>query len=75
MSRTHRMYGFGICFGLGMILTFLSTLVMFNPRKFAIMYTFGNILSIFSTAFLVGTLHLIFLVLKTIYLTSSTFTS
>ncbi|KAJ3017976.1 UNVERIFIED_CONTAM: Vesicle transport protein SFT2B [Siphonaria sp. JEL0065] len=56
LTRTQRFYGFGICFGVGVLLSVLSTLLLTtaNVGGFAVLYTFGNIVSIVSTGFLVG---------------------
>ena len=39
------MYGFGICFGIGIILSILSSFFVMQPTKFAVLYTFGNLVS------------------------------
>lgn len=54
-----RMYGFGICFSAGILLSLASMfsftkLLLGYPRDFAIKYTIGNILAICSTGFLMG---------------------
>ncbi|KNA13264.1 hypothetical protein SOVF_118380, partial [Spinacia oleracea] len=49
-----RIEGFAICFVAGLTCTFLSMLVFFNPIKFGIAFTLGNLLAIGSTAFLIG---------------------
>jgi len=54
-----RMYGFGICICAGILLSLSSMfsftkLVLGQPRDFAIKYTFGNVLAICSTGFLIG---------------------
>ncbi|KAH1233898.1 Vesicle transport protein SFT2B [Glycine max] len=49
-----RLYGFAICFASGLTCTLLSMLVFFKPIKFAIAFTLGNLLSLGSTAFLIG---------------------
>ncbi|XP_059656242.1 uncharacterized protein LOC132303138 isoform X2 [Cornus florida] len=54
LSTKQRLYGFVICFVTGLSCTFLSILVFFNPIKFGITFTFGNLLSLGSTAFLIG---------------------
>ncbi|GAV78554.1 Got1 domain-containing protein, partial [Cephalotus follicularis] len=54
LSTTQRLYGFTICFVAGLACTLLSMLVFFNPIKFGITFTFGNMLSLGSTAFLIG---------------------
>ncbi|XP_044483386.1 vesicle transport protein SFT2B isoform X3 [Mangifera indica] len=54
LSTKQRMYGFAICLSAGLFCTLLSLLVFFNPIKFGITFTFGNLLSLGSTAFLIG---------------------
>lgn len=54
LSTKQRFYGFAICFTAGVTCTLMSMLVFFNPIKFGIAFTFGNLLSLGSTAFLVG---------------------
>uniref|UniRef100_A0A2P2JUR6 Vesicle transport protein n=1 Tax=Rhizophora mucronata TaxID=61149 RepID=A0A2P2JUR6_RHIMU len=54
LSTKQRFYGFAICFAAGLACTLLSMLVFFNPVKFGITFTFGNLLSLGSTAFLIG---------------------
>ena len=54
LTRTQRMYGFGICFAIGCIISLGSTLRVFNPQEFAQMYSLGNLLSFAATGFLVG---------------------
>ncbi|KAJ9171041.1 hypothetical protein P3X46_019092 [Hevea brasiliensis] len=54
LSTKQRLYGFAICFVSGLACTLLSMLVFFNPVKFGITFTFGNLLSLGSTAFLIG---------------------
>ncbi|KAA8531279.1 hypothetical protein F0562_005988 [Nyssa sinensis] len=54
LSTKQRLYGFVTCFVAGLTCTLLSMLVFFNPIKFGITFTFGNLLSIGSTAFLIG---------------------
>jgi len=56
LSRTERLYGFGICFVTGFVISILSTLCLMsgNIPGFAAMYTIGNIVSLMSTGFLVG---------------------
>lgn len=57
-SYTTRIYGFVACFALGWLVTFLSLVTVVaiatHPEKFAVMYTFGNIISLCSTMFLFG---------------------
>ncbi|GMH07662.1 hypothetical protein Nepgr_009502 [Nepenthes gracilis] len=54
LSTKQRLHGFVICFVAGLTCTLLSMLVFFNPIKFGITFTFGNLLSLGSTAFLIG---------------------
>ncbi|GMY12762.1 vesicle transport protein SFT2B isoform X1 [Fagus crenata] len=54
LSTKQRLYGFAICFVSGLTCTLLSMLVFFNPIKFGFTFTLGNLLSIGSTAFLIG---------------------
>ncbi|KAG8383333.1 hypothetical protein BUALT_Bualt04G0001600 [Buddleja alternifolia] len=49
-----RMYGFAICLASGISCTLLSMLVFFNPVKFGITFSFGNLLALGSTGFLIG---------------------
>lgn len=57
-SLTQRMYGFGACFAVGWILSLLSLAaipsIAKKPEVFALMYTFGNLVSLASTMFLWG---------------------
>ncbi|KAJ4839487.1 hypothetical protein Tsubulata_030724 [Turnera subulata] len=54
LSTKQRFYGFAICFSAGLACTLLSMLVFFHPIKFAVTFTLGNLLSLGSTAFLIG---------------------
>ncbi|KAK9914498.1 hypothetical protein M0R45_038273 [Rubus argutus] len=54
LSATQRMYAFGACLLAGLICMFLSMIVFAKPIKFAILFTFGNLLAVGSTAFLFG---------------------
>ncbi|PSR88069.1 Vesicle transport protein like [Actinidia chinensis var. chinensis] len=54
LSTKQRLQGFVICLVAGLSCTLLSMLVFFNPIKFGITFTFGNLLSLGSTAFLIG---------------------
>lgn len=56
LNRTERLIGFGVCFALGLMLSFLSPLFILRPTKFAVIFTIGNLLSIGATAFLMGPL-------------------
>lgn len=54
LTWSQRLTGFGACFSLGLLCSFLSTLFMLHPTKFGITYSLGNLLSLGSTGFLVG---------------------
>ena len=54
LTRTQRMYGFGICFTVGCLISLGSTFRLFNPTSFALMYSLGNLVSFAATGFLVG---------------------
>mmetsp|Transcript_8275 Transcript_8275/g.16784 ORF Transcript_8275/g.16784 Transcript_8275/m.16784 type:complete len:154 (+) Transcript_8275:672-1133(+) len=58
MSLTQRMAAFAMFFGAGGFMTFMSLLflptIVLHPAKFALSFTFGNLLCIASTWFLVG---------------------
>ena len=59
LSLRQRMAGWAACYSLGIILTFLSfgslaQLILGRPKRFAILYSVGNITSLASTMFLVG---------------------
>ncbi|OWM76338.1 vesicle transport protein SFT2B isoform X1 [Punica granatum] len=54
LSTKQRFYGFVVCLVAGLTCTLLSMLVFFNPVKFGITFTFGNMLALGSTAFLIG---------------------
>ncbi|XVF12655.1 hypothetical protein REPUB_Repub08aG0137700 [Reevesia pubescens] len=54
LSPTQRMYAFAACSLSGLVLMFLSLLVFAKPIKFAVLFTFGNVLAVGSTAFLMG---------------------
>lgn len=51
-----RLIGFGVCFSVGFLISFLSTisLASLNLTGFAIMFSFGNIVSMASSCFLFG---------------------
>lgn len=53
------MIGFGLCFGIGYLISFSSftffvDLLEGDPLPFVYVYTLGNLLSLFSSMFLVG---------------------
>ncbi|WCJ36830.1 Got1/Sft2-like vescicle transport protein family [Euphorbia peplus] len=54
LSPMQSMYAFAACFLAGVICMFLSFIVFVKPIKFAILFTFGNVLAVGSTAFLIG---------------------
>ncbi|CAN1158371.1 Vesicle transport protein SFT2B [Linum perenne] len=49
------MYAFAACLVAGLACMFMSLVVFARPIKFALLFTFGNILAVGSTAFLIGT--------------------
>ncbi|KAG0215434.1 hypothetical protein BGX28_010139 [Mortierella sp. GBA30] len=53
---TQRLYGFGICFVVGMLISILSTLSLATAQLglFAVFFTLGNVISLLSTTFLIG---------------------
>lgn len=53
-SYTQRLYGFAACLIAGFLFIFLSMVVFMKPIKFALLFTFGNMLAVGSTAFLIG---------------------
>ncbi|KAH9603607.1 hypothetical protein KSS87_015983 [Heliosperma pusillum] len=54
LTYTQRLYAFGGCLIGGFLLIFLSMVVFVRPIKFALLFTFGNMLAVGSTAFLIG---------------------
>mmetsp|Transcript_30073 Transcript_30073/g.46010 ORF Transcript_30073/g.46010 Transcript_30073/m.46010 type:complete len:185 (-) Transcript_30073:192-746(-) len=59
LTYQQRMIGFGSCFVLGYLITFTSfnyfeDLILGNPVPFVLVYTLGNIISLFSAMFLCG---------------------
>ncbi|XP_041997255.1 vesicle transport protein SFT2B-like isoform X2 [Salvia splendens] len=54
LSPMQRMYGFGACLLAGVVCMFLSMIVFAKPIKFAVLFTFGNVLAVGSTAFVIG---------------------
>eukprot|EP00455_Lapot_gusevi_P015857 TRINITY_DN1808_c0_g4_i1.p1 TRINITY_DN1808_c0_g4~~TRINITY_DN1808_c0_g4_i1.p1 ORF type:complete len:164 (-),score=14.45 TRINITY_DN1808_c0_g4_i1:144-635(-) len=59
LSWEQRLWGFGICFSIGMVLSLLSAffvtaILTGHPEKFAILYSFGAFCSIGSSMFLMG---------------------
>ncbi|KAF9165080.1 hypothetical protein DFQ26_000628 [Actinomortierella ambigua] len=56
LSRTERLYGFAICFIVGFLMSILSTISLATGMIgiFATFFTLGNVISLLSTAFLIG---------------------
>nr|KJB39467.1 hypothetical protein B456_007G014900 [Gossypium raimondii] len=54
LSTTQRIYASAACLLSGLVLMFLSLIVFAIPIKFALLFTFGNVLAVGSTAFLMG---------------------
>nr|XP_027189093.1 vesicle transport protein SFT2B isoform X2 [Cicer arietinum] len=54
LSTTQRLYGFAACLVAGLACMILSMIVFAKPIKFAVLFTFGNLLAVGSTAFLLG---------------------
>jgi len=56
MSRTLRLKCFVACFAIGFLISCCSTLALYGGKltQFAIFYTGGNLVALFSTAFLMG---------------------
>ncbi|KAK9075383.1 hypothetical protein SSX86_003706 [Deinandra increscens subsp. villosa] len=54
LSQTQRLYAFGVCSLAGIVCMFLSMIVLAIPIKFALLFTFGNVLAVGSTTFLMG---------------------
>ncbi|KAL0299669.1 UNVERIFIED_CONTAM: Vesicle transport protein SFT2B [Sesamum radiatum] len=54
LSPVQSIYGFAACLLAGLVCMFLSLIVFAKPIKFALLFTFGNMLAVGSTAFLIG---------------------
>ncbi|XP_047967228.1 vesicle transport protein SFT2B isoform X3 [Salvia hispanica] len=54
LSPMQRIYGFGACLLAGIVCMLLSLIVFAKPIKFAVLFTFGNVLAVGSTAFVIG---------------------
>lgn len=58
LTRTQRLYGFAFTFVVGWLINLMSLFavpqIVLHPQKFALLYTFGNVISLCSTAFLWG---------------------
>ncbi|XP_035664509.1 vesicle transport protein SFT2A-like [Branchiostoma floridae] len=60
LSWSTRIKGFAICFILGVVFSFLGTFLLFTKNGltvFAVCYTFGNLLALGSTCFLMGPIN------------------
>nr|GMD55106.1 vesicle transport protein SFT2B [Ipomoea batatas] len=53
-SPLQRIYAFSACLGAGIVCMFLSYVAFARPIRFALLFSFGNILAVGSTIFLVG---------------------
>ncbi|KAK4789350.1 hypothetical protein SAY86_020669 [Trapa natans] len=54
LSPMQRIYAFAAILLAGFVCMFLSLIVFVKPIKFAVLFTFGNLLAVGSTAFLIG---------------------
>lgn len=56
LTFKQRLYGFAGCFGIGMLLSFLSTMQLWsgNYQGFGALYSIGNLMALMSTGFLMG---------------------
>ena len=56
LTLSQRLTGFVSCFGIGMLISFLSTISLWqaNYTSFAALYTVGNIIALLSMGFLMG---------------------
>ncbi|XP_075502293.1 uncharacterized protein LOC142540200 isoform X1 [Primulina tabacum] len=54
LSPMQRVYGFAAFLLAGLVCMFLSLIVFAKPIKFALLFTFGNVLAVGSTALLIG---------------------
>jgi hypothetical protein len=54
LTRTQRLLGFLVCFGMGMLLSLMAPMFILRPIKLATTLSLGNLLSIGSMMFLVG---------------------
>ncbi|KZV17185.1 hypothetical protein F511_03986 [Dorcoceras hygrometricum] len=54
LSPMQRVYGFAAVLLAGLVCMFLSLIVFAKPIKFALLFTFGNVLAVGSTALLIG---------------------
>ncbi|GFP81094.1 vesicle transport protein sft2b [Phtheirospermum japonicum] len=54
LSPVQRIYGFAACLLAGLVCMLLSLIAFAKPIKFALLFTFGNVLAVGSTALLIG---------------------
>ncbi|KAG6526541.1 vesicle transport protein SFT2B-like [Zingiber officinale] len=54
LSPLQRLYGFAASLVIGFAFMLLSLVVFYKPIKFAVLFTFGNLFAVGSTAFLIG---------------------
>ncbi|KAJ2076846.1 hypothetical protein H4R24_005474 [Coemansia sp. RSA 988] len=56
LSRMERLMAFGACFGIGLVLSIIGTILIFSGHMaaFAVCYSLGNVISLFGMGFLVG---------------------
>uniref|UniRef100_A0ACD5VDC9 Uncharacterized protein n=1 Tax=Avena sativa TaxID=4498 RepID=A0ACD5VDC9_AVESA len=54
LSPLQRVYAFAACLATGLALMLLSLIVLAKPIKFTVMFTFGNIMAVGSTVFVMG---------------------
>ncbi|XP_074555858.1 uncharacterized protein LOC141811712 isoform X1 [Curcuma longa] len=54
LSPLQRLYGFAASLVIGFAFMLLSLVVFYKPIKFALLFTFGNLFAVGSTAFLIG---------------------
>ena len=58
LTYSQRFLAFAVCFAVGSFLSIISTMnvpsIVLNPKKFAVPFTLGNIVSLLSMSFLIG---------------------
>ena len=56
LTLMQRLTGFASCFGVGMLISFLSTMSLWggNYTQFAVLYSVGNTIALLSMGFLMG---------------------
>ena len=56
LSWSTRIKGFAVCFGLGVLISILGTILLYtgSMKKFAVLYSLGNLVALSSTFFLMG---------------------